>query len=86
MDWGNMIVKKVDVANQQIHGELNLAGDFKKTKKKLTWLARDAPNSQFELARVVLKDYDYLITKKKLEEDDQFADFVTPVSEFQVFF
>ena len=30
-----------------------------------------------------LLDYDYLITKKKLEENDDVKDFVTPVSEFR---
>jgi len=36
-----------------------------------------------ELAEVILKDYDYLLTKKKLEEGDEVIDFVTPVSEFK---
>ena len=45
MDWGNAIVRKVqkDAATGKvvaIEGELNLQGDFKKTKKKLTWLAK----------------------------------------------
>jgi len=33
---------------------------------------------------VTLIDYDYLITKKKLEEEDNVADFVTPTTEFRV--
>lgn len=41
--------------------ELHLAGDFKKTKLKLTWLA-DVP----ELVPLVLTEFDYLITKKKV--------------------
>jgi len=53
----------------------------KKTKKKITWLA--APSPEHTLPTVSLVDFDYLITKKKLEENDAFADFVTPVTEFK---
>lgn len=60
--------------------ELHLQGDFKKTKKKVTWLA---PSDKAPLQPVVLLDYDYLITKKKIEEGDNVDDFITPVSEFQ---
>jgi glutamyl-tRNA synthetase len=35
------------------------------------------------LISVALLDYDYLITKKKLEENDNVEDFVTPVTEFR---
>jgi glutamyl-tRNA synthetase len=57
---------------------MHLEGDFKKTKKKLTWLSPDpAP-----LINVVLHDYDYLITKKKLEEEDSLEGVLTPVTEF----
>src|SRR5262249_52091181 len=42
MNWGNCIIKKVHSADGKItscDGVLNLQGDFKKTEKKLTWLA-----------------------------------------------
>lgn len=85
MDWGNAIVrsKTVDATGQvtAIEMDLNLDGDFRKTKKKITWLA--SPTSAHPLVSVVLLDYDYLITKKKLEENDDVADFVTPVTEFR---
>jgi glutamyl-tRNA synthetase len=85
MDWGNAIVrsKTVDATGQvtAIEMDLNLNGDFRKTKKKITWLA--APTSTHPLIPVTLLDYDYLITKKKLEENDDVADFVTPVTEFR---
>lgn len=85
MDWGNAIVrsKTVDAAGQvtAIEMDLNLEGDFRKTKKKITWLA--SPTSENPLVPVTLIDYDYLITKKKLEETDDVADFVTPVTEFK---
>ncbi|KAI0086418.1 glutamate-tRNA ligase [Irpex rosettiformis] len=85
MDWGNAIVrsKTTDASGKvtAITLDLHLEGDFRKTKKKITWLA--APTPAYGLVESTLLDYDYLITKKKLEEDDQFADLVTPVSEFR---
>ncbi|CAA7271612.1 unnamed protein product [Cyclocybe aegerita] len=85
MDWGNAIVRSKQVnpsgAVTAITMDLNLEGDFRKTKKKITWLAQPTPDHL--LAPVVLVDFDYLISKKKLEEKDNVADFVTPVSEFK---
>ncbi|CAG8736739.1 11880_t:CDS:10, partial [Acaulospora morrowiae] len=83
MDWGNVIVKalhKSDSNSELIStGELqlHLEGDFKKTKKKITWLA-DTP----EVVEVMLVDYDYLINKRKLEENDEVEDHVTKKTEF----
>jgi len=45
--------------------------DFKKTKK-LTWLAADPAT----LCEVNLIEYDHLITKKKLEDNDTVQDCV----------
>ncbi|KAG6333574.1 hypothetical protein ID866_5513 [Astraeus odoratus] len=85
MDWGNAIVRsKTTGSNNEITSltmDLHLEGDFRKTKKKITWLAQ-ATNAH-PLVDAVLLDYDYLITKKKLEEEDDVKDFVTPVSEFR---
>jgi glutamyl-tRNA synthetase len=61
--------------------ELHLEGDFKKTTKKITWLAQ--PTAVHPLVDATLIDYDYLITKKKLEENDELKDFATPVTEFR---
>jgi glutamyl-tRNA synthetase len=87
MDWGNAIVRSKEVGPSgvitSVTMELNLDGDFRKTKKKITWLAQ--PTSEYPLPTVTLVDFDYLITKKKLEENDNVADFVTPVSEFKEF-
>ena len=82
MDWGNAFARKI-VKNDSgvvtsVDWELHLAGDFKKTKKKLTWLAKNE-----DVSEVLLLDYDYLITKKKVEEGDEVKDLVTPVSEFK---
>ncbi|KAF9206558.1 hypothetical protein BGZ49_002227 [Haplosporangium sp. Z 27] len=82
MDWGNAFIRSIEKNDEGVvtgvQAELHLEGDFKKTKKKLTWLA-DGP----EIVNVELMDYDYLITKKKVEEDDNLMDLLTPVTEFK---
>ncbi|ORY05776.1 glutamyl-tRNA synthetase [Basidiobolus meristosporus CBS 931.73] len=88
MDWGNAIVSKdfkveEGQAVESVTMELHLEGDFKKTKKKITWLAADGQEEFGKLVNLELLDYDYLITKKKLEEDDEIKDVITPVTEFK---
>ncbi|CUS24228.1 LAQU0S14e03070g1_1 [Lachancea quebecensis] len=78
MDWGNAIVTKKN-ADGSLTGKLHLEGDFKKTKLKLTWLADTE-----DKVNVDLVDFDHLITKDKLEEGEDFADFLTPQTEFHV--
>lgn len=85
MDWGNAIVRSKTTGPSgeitNIEMELHLDGDFRKTKKKITWLAQ--PTANAPLIDVTLLDYDYLITKKKLEEGDDLKDFVPPITEFR---
>lgn len=85
MDWGNAFVRSKVVGKDgeviSLVMELNLGGDFRKTKKKITWLAQ--PTDSHPVIEVTLLDYDYLITKKKLEEEDDVKDFVPPVTEFR---
>lgn len=80
MDWGNVIINKIhkegDIV-KSIDAQLHLEGDFRKTEKKVTWLA-DTPDK----VQVKLIDFDHLITKDKLEEGDNFEDFITPETEF----
>lgn len=81
MAWGNAIIDAVEKCEStgnilSVKATLNLEGDFKKTKLKLTWLS-DAQ----ELAPLELHHFGYLITKKKLEEDDTFEEFVNRNSE-----
>lgn len=75
MDWGNAIVRVINKADDgtvtSIEGELHLEGDYKKTEWKLTWLSDIA-----DLVPVKLVEYDYLITKSKLDEHEDFTQWV----------
>lgn len=77
MDWGNAIVKQVEKDHDgnitQLSGMLHLEGSVKTTKLKLTWLPETS-----ELVNLTLVDFDYLITKKKLEEGEDFLDVLNP--------
>lgn len=79
MDWGNVVLRERTSANSlftTLEADLHLAGDFKKTSHKVTWLESS------HVTPVTLLDYDYLITKKKLEETDSWTDFINPKTEF----
>ncbi|KAJ7707668.1 tRNA synthetases class I, catalytic domain-containing protein [Mycena rosella] len=86
MDWGNAIVRDKKFAEDgsgsvlSVTVDLHLEGDFKATKKKITWLAPALDRPSVE---VTLLDYDYIITKKKLEDGDNWEDFITPNTEFR---
>ncbi|KAM0905668.1 hypothetical protein ACQ4PT_017259 [Festuca glaucescens] len=76
MDWGNAIIREIKTDNgtiTQLVGELHLEGSVKMTKLKLTWL----PDIE-DLVSLSLVDFDYLINKKKLEEDENFLDNLNP--------
>lgn len=83
MNWGNAII--TDISADQpgvvlgLGLRLHLEGDFKKTEKKITWLAKETVN----MIPVDLVDFDYLITKEKLEKDDDLSSFLTPKTEFR---
>ncbi len=81
MAWGNVIINKVHRNGdgskvESVDATLHLEGDFKKTKLKLTWLADTDQN-----VPITLKHYGYLLTKMKLEEDEEFEDIVNRNSE-----
>jgi len=82
MNWGNAIVRKITGSDPitEIELELHLAGDVKKTEKKVTWLSTEGQ----DLIPAELYEFDYLITKDKLEEDDDWEAFLTPTSETKV--
>ena len=85
MGWGNAIIRSISYSQTDsstistIRMDLHLAGDFKTTDKKITWLSTKGQN----LLKVELYDFDFLITKEKLEEDDNVDDFLTPKTIFQ---
>ncbi|CAK3940971.1 glutamate--tRNA ligase, cytoplasmic [Lecanosticta acicola] len=90
MNWGNAIVRKKkyslnplnlvksesDKTVTELELELHLQGDVKKTSKKVTWLSNDQ-----ELVPITMYDFDYLITKDKLEEDDVLEKVLNPHTE-----
>eukprot|EP01113_Clastostelium_recurvatum_P014066 TRINITY_DN1760_c0_g1_i2.p1 TRINITY_DN1760_c0_g1~~TRINITY_DN1760_c0_g1_i2.p1 ORF type:complete len:755 (-),score=237.44 TRINITY_DN1760_c0_g1_i2:41-2305(-) len=76
-DWGNAIIRKVTKDGEgrvtALEGELHLAGDPKdKNTKKLSWISA----GRDEEIPIIIREYDFLITKKKLEEADKFEDFI----------
>ncbi|XP_050221692.1 glutamate--tRNA ligase, cytoplasmic [Mercurialis annua] len=83
MDWGNAIVKEVvkDESGQitELVGVLHLEGSVKTTKLKLTWL----PETN-ELVNITLMEFDYLISKKKLEEGENFMDVLNPCTKKEI--
>ncbi|KAI1323713.1 tRNA synthetases class I, catalytic domain-containing protein [Xylariaceae sp. FL0255] len=78
MQWGNAFVR--DIASGDpiptISCELNLKGDVKSTDKKVTWLSTQGQ----KLIDAELWDFDYLLTKDKLEEDDDVEKFLNPTT------
>ncbi|QEU58771.1 Gus1 [Kluyveromyces lactis] len=76
MDWGNAIITKKN-DDGSFNAKLHLEGDFKTTKFKLTWLADTDDKVEADLV-----DFDHLISKDKLEEGENFEDFLTPKTEF----
>ena len=69
MKWGNVTITKKEVAadgNPILYGTVDESDkDFKKTKK-LTWVCADADTT----VEITLTEFDHLITKKKVEEND----------------
>ncbi len=74
MNWGNAIVRKITGSNliTEIELELHLEGDVKKTEKKVTWLS----TGPAELIPAEVWEFDHLFTKDKLEEEDNWEDFI----------
>ncbi|KAJ1512637.1 hypothetical protein HMI54_013720 [Coelomomyces lativittatus] len=73
MDWGNAVVTEIHPT--RLHLRLHLEGDVKSTTKKWTWLSTQ------HVVGVYLKEYDFLITKKKLDATDDFAHYLNPTTE-----
>lgn len=71
MRWG--VIKITNVDGDNLEGEFIPNGDFKAAKLKLSWMADVA-----ETLPVTLYEFDNLISKAKLEEDENFQDFINP--------
>ncbi|KAG8629774.1 hypothetical protein KVT40_001393 [Elsinoe batatas] len=79
MAWGNAIVTHVENTNGTAVGvtmDLHLEGNFKTTKKKISWLSTEQ-----DLVPVVLHEFGPLITKDKLEKEDELFDYLNKSSE-----
>lgn len=70
MRWGVVKITKVEGG---LEGEFLEDGDFKSAKKKLSWMAKTKENIS-----VKLTEFDNLIVKEKLDEGDNFQDFINP--------
>eukprot|EP01071_Lankesteria_metandrocarpae_P003229 Lankesteria_metandrocarpae@DN2833_c0_g1_i1.p1 len=91
MKWGNAIferIQKIKTADglevvSEIFAKLNLDGDVKKTAK-LHWVPfQDPSNAQsHDPIRVLIREYDHLITKKKPEDTDTIASIINTNSVF----
>ena len=82
MNWGNAFVRALERSENgtvtSASLELHLAGDVKKTKKKITWLSTDQ-----ELVPVELVEFDHLITKDKPGPEDEISDILNPKTEIR---
>jgi len=79
MRWGNAIIKKIargkDGKITSVEGVLNPEGSVKTTEKKVTWIA-----ACDETITITLVEFDYLITKPKIEENEQMTDILNDVT------
>jgi glutamyl-tRNA synthetase len=67
--WGVVKITRAD--GDRLEGEYVPNGDFKAAKRKLSWLANVSNNTP-----VTLTEFDNLISKDKLEEEDDFKQFI----------
>ena len=67
------VVKITKVEGDNLEGEYVADGDFKSAKRKLSWMA-DVPDN----LNITLYEFDNLISKEKLEDDENFQDFINP--------
>ncbi|GJU72913.1 glutamate--tRNA ligase, cytoplasmic [Tanacetum coccineum] len=78
MDWVNAIVEEIkkdsDGNVTELSGKLHLEGYVKATQLKLMWL----PEIN-ELTHLTLVEFGYLVTKKKLDEDEEFVGVLNPI-------
>jgi len=80
LHWGNAFAEKITKDKNgnvtQITGKLNPGGDVKKTKKKIHWVA----NEPEHVTPLILRELDHIVTKEKIEDDDNIEDICNPNS------
>ena len=73
-------VVKLTQVEPTLQGEFIPDGDFKAAKRKISWLAVDDADSSdsSSIPKVTLMEFDNLISKPKLEDDDKLEDCLNP--------
>ena len=81
VDWGNAIVSCLQANTSGVPTHctltLNLLGDVKSTKYKLTWVADTSRSVPF-----IINEYDHLLTKKKPDPEESIDNLIAPVTKF----
>ena len=76
MQWGNAIIDKVVLSDTgavaSLEGRSNPDGDVKKTERKICFVAKSPDNVAVDLV-----NFDFLINKPKLDEEDELEDVLT---------
>merc|ERR1719359_1852971 len=80
LHWGSSIVEEIKKEKSgtvvQITGRLNPEGSVKTTKKKIHWV----PDLEEHVTPLTLRELDHLVTKEKIEDDDNIEDICNPCS------
>eukprot|EP00933_Yihiella_yeosuensis_P023603 TRINITY_DN1837_c0_g1_i4.p1 TRINITY_DN1837_c0_g1~~TRINITY_DN1837_c0_g1_i4.p1 ORF type:complete len:854 (-),score=251.85 TRINITY_DN1837_c0_g1_i4:116-2677(-) len=81
LHWGNAYVDKVikDPKTGQVTemtGRLNIGGNVKDTKKKIHWVGK----LDDQVTPCILRELDHLVTKPKIEDDDDLKSIINPAS------
>merc|ERR1712217_809069 len=77
---GCVIVDKVDKDKSGkvtgMTGRVNADGNPKDTKKKIHWVGK----LDKQVTPIILREFDHLVTKAKIEDDDKIEDLINPQS------
>jgi len=81
LHWGNAYIDKINKDSKtgkvtNLVGRLNLAGNVKDTKKKIHWV----PKLEDQVTPILLREFDHLVTKPKIEDDDDIKTIINPCS------
>ena len=82
MNWGNSKVQGIIIEAQgalySLHLILHLEGDVKEAEKKISCVVKSQ-----DLVPVYLVDFNYVITKDKIEKDEDISAWINPKIEFR---